>query len=101
MHDYEHLYILYMFFLVKCTVNLCRLAFCEAMETPYLPRWLDAFDNCQADHDPSHQQGQSHLPVQAACVVDGAGNVKSLAVPEVSGGWALLALWHHNCNSNP
>lgn len=56
------------------------------METPYLPRGLDAFDDCQADHDPSHQQGQRHLPVQAPSVVDGAGDVQGLSVPEVRGG---------------
>lgn len=56
------------------------------MDTPYLPRGLDALDDSQADHDPSHQQGQCHFPVQAAGVVDGAGYVESLAVPEVSGG---------------
>lgn len=67
---------------------------------PYLPRGLDALDDSQADHDPSHKQGQGHLPVQAAGVVDGAGNVESLAVPEVSGGRALLTLRHHDYNNN-
>lgn len=56
------------------------------METLYLPRGLDALDDSQADHDPSHQQGYCHLPVEAACVIDGAGDVESLAVPKVSGG---------------
>lgn len=80
---------------------VCRLSPCyEAMETPYLPRGLDALDDSQTDHYPSHQQGQGHLPVQAAGVVDGAGDVERLAVPEVSGGRALLTLWHHDCNSN-
>lgn len=70
------------------------------METPYLPRGLDALDDSQADQDPSHQQGQHHLPVQAPGVVDGAGDVESLAVPEVSGGRALVTLWHHDYNGN-
>lgn len=66
---------------------VCRLGpCCEAMETPYLPGGLDALDDSQADHDPSHQQGECHLPVQAAGVVDAARDVESLAVPEVSGG---------------
>lgn len=56
------------------------------METPYLPRGLDALDDSQTDQDPSHQQGQCHLPVQAARVINGAGDVESLAVPKVSGG---------------
>lgn len=62
------------------------------METTYLPRGLDAFDDSEADHDPSHQQRQRHFPVETACVLDGAGDVESLAVPEVSGGRALLTL---------
>lgn len=66
---------------------VCRLCpCCEATHTLYLPRGLDALDDSKADQDPSHQQGQGHLPVQATCVVDGAGDVESLAVPEVSGG---------------
>ena len=65
-----------------CTLNPC----CEAMETPYLPGGLDALDDSQTDHDPRHQQGQGHLPVQAACVVNGARDVEGLAVPKVSGG---------------
>lgn len=68
------------------------------METPYLPRGLDALDDSQADQDPSHQQGEDHLPVQATRVVDAAGDVESLAVPEVSGGRALLTLRHHDYN---
>lgn len=70
------------------------------METPYLPRWLDALDDSQADQDPGHQQGQDHLPVQAARVIDRAGDVESLAVPEVSGSRAFITLWHHDCNNN-
>lgn len=89
--------------LVKCTeliLMVCRLnPCCEAMDNPYLPGGLDALDDSQTDHDPSHQQGQGHLPVQAAGVVNGAGYVESLAVPEVSGGWAFLTLWLHNYNS--
>lgn len=46
-----------------------------AKDTPHLPRGLNALDDSQADQDPSHQQGQGHLPVQATCVVDGAGDV--------------------------
>lgn len=72
----------------------------QAMETLYLPRGLDALDDSQADQDPSHQQGECHPPVQAAGVVDAAGDIESLAVPEVSGGRALLTLWLHDYNSN-
>lgn len=68
----------------------------ETTAIAYLPRGLDALDDSQADHNPSHQQWQRHLPVQPACVVDSAGDVKSLTVPEVSGGWALLTLWLNN-----
>lgn len=57
-----------------------------AEETPYLPRGLDALDDSHADQDPGHQQGQGHLPVQPSSVVNGAGDIESLAVPEVSGG---------------
>lgn len=57
-----------------------------AGETPYLPRGLDALDDSHADQDPGDQQGQGHLPVQPAGVVDGAGDVESLPVPEVGGG---------------
>ena len=70
------------------------------METPYLPRGLDALDDSQADQDPSYQKGQGHLPVQAAGVIYRAGDVESLAVPEVSGGRALLTLRLHDYNSN-
>lgn len=81
-------------------VAVCRLCpCCEATHTRYLPRGLDALDNRQADQDPSHQQGQGHLQVQAACVIDGAGDVESLAVPEVSGGRAFLTLRHHDYSS--
>lgn len=68
-----------------------------AEESPYLPRGLDALDDRHADQDPGHQQGQRHLPVQPAGVVNGAGDVESLAVPEVSGGRALLTFRHHDC----
>lgn len=54
--------------------------------TAYLPRGLDTLNDCQADHDPGHQQRQSHLPVQTASVIDGAGDVESLPVPEIGGG---------------
>lgn len=81
---------------IVCRFGPC----CVATETPYLPRGLDALDDSQADQDPSHQQGQHHLPVQAPRVVDGAGDVESLAVPEVSGGRALFTLWHHDYNGN-
>lgn len=75
-----------------------RLSCCGASETPYLPRGLDALDDGQTDQDPGHQQAQGHLPVQPAAVVDAAGDVESLSVPEVSGGRTLLALWLHNCD---
>lgn len=67
-----------------------------AGETPYLPRGLDALDDGHADQDPGYQQGQGHLPVQPTGVVDGAGDVESLTVPEVGGGWALLTFRHHD-----
>lgn len=66
--------------------NLCVQAAGSARRAAHLPRGLDALDDCQADQDPSHQQGQGHLPVQATGFVDGAGDVQSLAVPEVGGG---------------
>lgn len=71
---------------------------CGGEENPYLPRGLDALDDSHADQDPGHQQGQGHLPVQPAGVVNGAGDVESLAVPEVSGGRALLTFRHHDCD---
>lgn len=67
----------------------CMFASCPcngARKTPYLPRGLDALDDSHADQDPGYQQGQGHLPVQPASVVDGAGDVESLPVPEVGGG---------------
>lgn len=69
---------------------------CSPASPRYLPRRLDALDDGQADQDPGDKQGQGHLPVQAARVVDAAGDVESLPVPEVSGGRALLALRLHN-----
>ena len=55
-------------------------------ETPYLPRGLDALHDGHADDDPGSQQGQGHPPVEAAGVVDAAGDVERLPVPEVGGG---------------
>lgn len=69
--------------------DLCR-------DGRYLPGRLDALDDGQTDHDPGHQQGQGHLPVQAARAVDGVADVESLTVPEVSGGRAPLALGLHD-----
>lgn len=71
---------------------------CSSAPPPptYLPRGLDAFNDRQADQDPGHQQGQGHLPVQAAGVVDAAGDVQRLTVPEVGGGRAFLTFWFHN-----
>ena len=65
-------------------------------ETPYLPRGLDALNDGHADDDPGAQQGQGHPPVEAARVVDAAGDVEGLPVPEVGGGRALLTLWLHD-----
>jgi len=65
-------------------------------ERPYLPRGLDALDDGHADDDPGAQQGQGHLPVEAACVVDAAGDVQRLPVPEVGRGRALLTLRLHH-----
>ena len=65
-------------------------------ETLYLPRGLDTLDDGQANDDPGAQQGQGHPPVEAARVVDTAGDVQRLPVPEVGGGRALLTLWLHH-----
>lgn len=59
----------------------------------HLPRRLDALDVGEADQSPGRQQRQSHLPVKATKVVDTAGNVEGLAVPEVSSGCAPLTFW--------
>lgn len=59
---------------------------CAAWETPYLPGGLDALDDGQADNDPGPQQGQGHPPIQPAAVIDGAGDVQGLPVPEIGGG---------------
>ncbi len=43
----------------------------------------------------NHQMSASFISL---CVFNGAGNVESLAVPEVSGGRALFTLGHHDYN---
>lgn len=77
-------------------INMLNEIVCMLHIPLHLPRRLDALNDGQADYGPGRQQGQGHLPVDAARVVDAAGDVEGLAVPEVSGGRAPLALRLHH-----